>query len=97
MISVFVIPFKAVVEELAPALVGGHAAAFHVRDGRNVVIDVERKKRFSSDGVALSRSPNEFQWRLGRVRFLEGQITRVSSTSGNASAGPRVLDGRSAR
>ena len=74
MISVFVIPFKPVVEELAPAFVGGHAAAFHVRDWRNVVIDVERKKRFSSDGVALSRSPNEFQWRLGRVRFLEGQI-----------------------
>ena len=38
------------------------------------MVDVECKKRFSSDVVALSRSPNEFQWRLWRVRFLKGQI-----------------------
>ena len=74
MISIFVIPFKAVVEELAPALVGGHASAFHVGNGRNVVIDVERKERFSTDGVTLGRSPDEFQWRLWRVRFPESQF-----------------------
>ena len=87
--------FEAVVEELAPALVGGHAAAFHVGNGRNVVVDVECKKRFSSDVVALSRSPNEFQWRLWRVRFLKGQINEGLVDIRQRERRPQgVLDGK---
>ena len=77
MVPVLMVALKTVVEELPPSLVGGHASAFHVRYGGDLMVNVQGEKRLSTNSVAFGRSPNKFQRRLWRVGFLEGQINEV--------------------
>ena len=76
-VTVFVVPFKSSIQEFSPALVGRHAASFHVGHRGDVVVDVKRFQRFTANPISLRRPPDELQRCLRSVRFLERQIDEV--------------------